>query len=873
MEQVIILSLTASLNPTLVGATTVMLLLPSPAKLMLGYLVGAYMTSITLGLVIVFSLSDSSATNTTQHTLSPAVDIALGGIALAAAFALHTGRHRWLAERRQARKGAKKDKGPPRWQRELSKGSARTTFVIGALLTLPGGSYLAGLDRIHKLKYSTSVTVLLVVGFNLVMLWMLELPLASFLVAPDLDACRSEACDGLGRPARACVRRARLERHRRTARDQGHHRADQLTPVSGDGRSEQTRGQTGGPVDGPITVRRRQLGADPAEDLIMRLGKSTRLSDSPELRFRISTIKTGAWLTFVVAGFIMLYAAETWGDGHRAALVVVAGVCMLANIALLTVVPFESIVAGRWRETFFMGWSIASVLAVLAVCLLDPLPRSPLALPLFMPLLFAGLSYPVRTSIAVSCVTVGGYLMVCLIDGEPMIYSALVLSSLAWTAAMCLWQAHNRKTAESERARLAAIVESSAEAIMSLSADGIIQSWNPAATLLYGYSAEEAIGQHLPSLLSCDPSEREPVLAAVFADGKTTQTEIHDVHKDGHLLDVSVTDSPIRDAEGPVVGIARIARDISERRLLEAERERIELELRISQRLEAVGQLAAGIAHEINTPVQFIGDSAHFLQEAVGDLEQLIGQYHAIIETMDGQDHAQLRERARAAEDAADLEYLRERVPGAFNRMISGIDRVGSIVKAMKTFGRVTDSDQQAPADLNEAIETTLVVAHNEYKYVAEVKTRLADLPPVVCNIGDINQVLLNLIVNAAHAIEDANGDTGQLGKITITTEAIDDIAVISVTDTGCGIPEDLRARVFDPFFTTKEVGRGTGQGLSLARAIIDRHAGSLKLASEVDHGTTFTVKLPVAGRYDAQGDTAPHAQPRPLSPPDLKAA
>ena len=184
MGEVILLSLTASLNPTLVAATTVMLLLDKPARLMFGYLLGAYMTSITLGLVIVFSLTNSSTTNTTQNTLSPAVDIGLGAIALAVAFVLHTGRHERLKERRQARKATKPDKGPPRWQRELSKGSARTTFVVGALLTLPGASYLAGLDEIHKLKYSTTVTVLLVIGFNLVMLWLLEVPLASFVVAP-----------------------------------------------------------------------------------------------------------------------------------------------------------------------------------------------------------------------------------------------------------------------------------------------------------------------------------------------------------------------------------------------------------------------------------------------------------------------------------------------------------------------------------------------------------------------------------------------------------------------------------------------------------------------------------------------------------------
>lgn len=185
MSQVVLLSLTASLNPTLVAATTVMLLLDKPARLMLGYLLGAYTASITAGLVIVFSLGDSTAIKTTENTLSPAVDIALGAIALAVSFVLHTGRHERLTQRRRARKQAKPDKDPPRWQRELSKGSPPLTFAVGALLTLPGASYLAALHQLHKLNYSTTLTVLIVIGFNLVMLWLLEVPLASFLLAPD----------------------------------------------------------------------------------------------------------------------------------------------------------------------------------------------------------------------------------------------------------------------------------------------------------------------------------------------------------------------------------------------------------------------------------------------------------------------------------------------------------------------------------------------------------------------------------------------------------------------------------------------------------------------------------------------------------------
>lgn len=185
MSDVILLSLTASLNPTLVAATTVMLLLDRPVRLMGGYLVGAYLTSITLGMIIVFSLSDSSTAKTTENTVSPAFDIGLGAVFLAISFVFYTGRIDRIRQRRADKKAAKGPAEPPRWQRELSKGSPRVTFLVGAALTLPGASYLAGLASIHKLHYGTAETVLLVIGFNVVMLWLLEVPFVSFLIAPE----------------------------------------------------------------------------------------------------------------------------------------------------------------------------------------------------------------------------------------------------------------------------------------------------------------------------------------------------------------------------------------------------------------------------------------------------------------------------------------------------------------------------------------------------------------------------------------------------------------------------------------------------------------------------------------------------------------
>jgi hypothetical protein len=183
--QIVLLSLAAAFNPTLVAASTVMMLLVNPAKLMFGYLLGALMTSITIGLVIVFSFESSKTVATTENTLSPAATIALGAIALVSSLVIGPGRHRDAAERRRARKSQDGDKQPPRWQQALAKGSARTTFVVGALLTLPGASYLAGLSRIDKQNYSTPETVILVVAFNLVMLGLLEIPLVSFVIAPD----------------------------------------------------------------------------------------------------------------------------------------------------------------------------------------------------------------------------------------------------------------------------------------------------------------------------------------------------------------------------------------------------------------------------------------------------------------------------------------------------------------------------------------------------------------------------------------------------------------------------------------------------------------------------------------------------------------
>jgi PAS domain S-box-containing protein len=276
-------------------------------------------------------------------------------------------------------------------------------------------------------------------------------------------------------------------------------------------------------------------------------------------------------------------------------------------------------------------------------------------------------------------------------------------------------------------------------------------------------------------------------------------------------------------------------------------RAQLEMDLRHAQKLEAVGSLAAGIAHEINTPIQFIGDNTRFLLDSFTDLAKVLDAYRKLGQAAVrcGTSCGPARE-VTAAEEAADLDFIKEEIPKALAQTLEGVTRVATIVRAMKEFAHPNPSEKAA-TDLNRALESTLIVARNEIKYVANVETELQELPLVQCNGGDMNQVFLNLLVNAAHAIKDRGDGDGHKGVIGVRTRREGDQVVISISDTGCGIPEDIRDKIFEPFFTTKEVGRGTGQGLAIARSIVvDNHGGTLTFESVVGQGSTFQIRLPV---------------------------
>jgi PAS domain S-box-containing protein len=353
---------------------------------------------------------------------------------------------------------------------------------------------------------------------------------------------------------------------------------------------------------------------------------------------------------------------------------------------------------------------------------------------------------------------------------------------------------------------------------------------NEAAIRHYGYSREEFLKKTTHDL-SADIQVPSHALT-----GEVSKQRRHRLAS-GEIRQVEVASTPI-DWGGRRARLT-LAVDVTERKQLEDQ-------LKQAQKLESIGQLAAGIAHEINTPVQYIGDNTNFLHDAFRDLGAIVGHYRA----------GRKADAERIAQEA-DVDYLLEEAPKAIGQTLDGVKHVARIVKAMKEFAH-PGSEEKAAFDLNHALQNVITVTRNEWKYTADIVTELApDLPNVTGLPGELNQVFLNLIVNAVHAIRSAPRAEGLKGTITITTRRDKTFVEVRIRDTGCGIPESIRGRIFDPFFTTKPVGQGTGQGLAIAHAVVvQRHGGSISVDSEVGKGTTFTVRFPFSGTQIQQSGT-----------------
>ncbi len=381
------------------------------------------------------------------------------------------------------------------------------------------------------------------------------------------------------------------------------------------------------------------------------------------------------------------------------------------------------------------------------------------------------------------------------------------------------------------------------EGIVITNIKGNIEYVNKGFEKITQYSFEEVKGKN-PRILKSgktDPGIYKELWHTILS-GKIWAGDLTNRRKDGSDYIENMTIVPLKNENEGLTGFIAIKRDVSEKLLMERE-------LRQAQKLESIGQLAAGIAHEINTPIQYIGDNIRFLSSGFKDLLKILNMYEGLADTLDDPDRTrQLLAAADTAKGEMDLPFLLKEIPDSIRQSLEGVGNITRIVRAMKEFSH-PGSREKTMTDINHCITTTITVAKNEWKYYAEVLTDLdPGLPSTLCLPGELNQVLLNLITNAAQALaETPEVKAGKKGKINISTWQCEGKIVITVADNGPGIPAELQHRVFDPFFTTKEPGKGTGQGLTIAyTTVVEKLQGEIYFKSDPEHGTTFTIKIPI---------------------------
>src|ERR1700674_1440056 len=398
---------------------------------------------------------------------------------------------------------------------------------------------------------------------------------------------------------------------------------------------------------------------------------------------------------------------------------------------------------------------------------------------------------------------------------------------------------------ESEE-RYRELFENAQDAIYVHDIHGNYLSVNGAAENLGGYSRDEIIGRNFADFMA--PEYAEWIRTNKLGGKGQNAYEIEMIAKDGRSVPVEVSTRLIYE-NGIVIGVQGIGRNITERKRAEETLRKLEVQLRQAQKLESIGQLAAGIAHEINTPAQYVSDNTRFLRDAFRDLLKVHQKYSQLAEAGgSGAVTADFLLKVEPLAKQADVDFLAQEIPKAIEHSLDGTERTSKIVRSMKDFAHPGTAVKQA-CDLNKAIDSTITVACSEWKYVADMVTDFdTTLPLVPCLQGAFNQVVLNMIINASHAIGDVIGD-GSAGKgtITISTRRAGEWAEIRIGDTGTGIPEENRMRIFDPFFTTKQVGKGTGQGLSISHnVVVEKHNGTITLESEEGAGTPFIIRLPL---------------------------
>ena len=414
------------------------------------------------------------------------------------------------------------------------------------------------------------------------------------------------------------------------------------------------------------------------------------------------------------------------------------------------------------------------------------------------------------------------------------------------------------RLAEQRLRMLSSAVDQSPVSIVITNTSGKIQYVNPYFEKVTGYSVAEAIGLN-PRILRSGYHNAEfyEAMWGTISAGHQWSGEFHNRRKDGGAFWERASICAIRNQQGQITHYVAVKEDITARKLAEAERRELETRSQLSQKLESVGMLAAGVAHEINTPTQYITDNTRFLADSFTQLFSMIATYRE--HNAAHPECLQILREVAEAEKKNELDYLIEEIPRTLGQSLEGLGRISRIVSSLKEFSHPNAAEKNG-ADLNRAIETTVAVSRHEWRYVADVVTEFdPQMPHVECILDEFNQAVLNLIINATHAIGDALKLRDlKRGTITVRTRQEPGWAVIEVEDTGTGIPPEVRGKIFDPFFTTKGIGKGTGQGLAIVQAVIVKgHAGRVDFITEMGKGTTFRMFLPVNTAHPSRAGVA----------------
>lgn len=407
----------------------------------------------------------------------------------------------------------------------------------------------------------------------------------------------------------------------------------------------------------------------------------------------------------------------------------------------------------------------------------------------------------------------------------------------------------NRELLELERERTAYLARYFEKVVNSLSAaviltdeDLFVTEVNDDARIFFALGEGDVEGQPISSLID-HPKIKEIVEGDSVKNLDGFQDEIV-IIQDGKMLTFLLSISLLTFENGDIEGAVWVAKDLSERK-------RLEQQLNQAQKLESVGGLAAGVAHEINTPIQYIRDNLSFLNQEFQNLSQFVG---ALKESIETSSESKLQEAYKKKAAEIDLDYLLGEMPLAITQTKEGADAVAKIVQSLKDFSH-PGAEDPVTVDINAALETTVTVSKSEWKYIADIELNLSsESPQANGHPGELNQVFLNIIVNAAQALKESlegnsEGESSRKGKIVITTRSTRDGVEITISDNGPGVPKELRDRIFEPFFTTKDVGAGTGQGLHLCyRTIVERHGGVLEYRDSPLGGAEFYIRLPALG-------------------------